>query len=73
MTGRWAAWLQAAHRRLGLSPDQFWRLTVLEWRILVGRGGAAEDALTRRELDALLAAHPALTRQKDRADDPCAG
>ena len=68
MTGRWAAWLQAAHRRLGLSPEQFWRLTVLEWRILVGRGDA--EALTRRELERLLAAHPVLTRQKDCADDP---
>ncbi len=40
---------------LGLMPDQFWRLTPMELRLMLGEG---QLALTRARLDALVAAYP---------------
>lgn len=42
--------------RLGLSPREFWRMSVTEWRAALGQG--REGALTRSELDALVKEHP---------------
>ena len=40
---------------LGLMPDQFWRLTPLELRLMLGEGDAP---LTRSRLEQLAAAYP---------------
>ena len=68
MSPRWASWLCVAHARLGLEPQAFWSLTLLEWRMLLDGDRPAAAALSRRELDARLSAHPELKR-KEREDD----
>ena len=50
----WSEMMRAA-LAVGIGPDAFWALSLKEWRMLV-RG--AEAALSRSELDALLAAYP---------------
>ena len=69
MSARWAAWLRAAHQRLGLPPEAFWALTLLEWRMLIAGVSPGGDALSRRELEALLAAHPGLSAPHRKNDD----
>lgn len=64
MSGDWAAALRFAVLRLGLTPDAFWRLTLLEWRILARAAGSGANALNRSELEALLAQHPDLRRKE---------
>lgn len=49
----WRSALRAA-LRLGLTPEDFWRLSLVEWRALTG--GAA--GLSRSELLALLERFP---------------
>ena len=53
----WPALMRAGLRGLGLSPDEFWRLTPAEFRLLLGpeRGTAP---LGRARLDELLKAYP---------------
>ena len=58
MTERWAEWLRLAHRVLRLNPDAFWALSLLEWRVLIQGESRAGTVMTRKELDALLAANP---------------
>jgi uncharacterized phage protein (TIGR02216 family) len=52
---RWSAALALA-ARLGTSPEAFWRLSIVEWRALLGVETAAP--LSRRELDTLMRDHP---------------
>jgi len=54
MTTPWPAMLRLAVS-LNIGPEAFWRLSLKEWRVLVGGGDAA---LTRAGLDALLREHP---------------
>ena len=42
---------------LRLHPDQFWRLTPAELRLMLGQGGA-DAPMNRAGLDALQAAYP---------------
>lgn len=53
----WATLIKAGLQGLGLTPEQFWRLTPGELRVMLGQGGSSA-ALTRTGLDALLAAYP---------------
>lgn len=69
MSPRWAAWLRAAHRRLGLTPEAFWALTLLEWRILIAGFSPGGGAMTRRELEALLEAHPGIAASQRKNHD----
>ena len=52
----WAAALRAG-LRLGVTPEQFWRLSPAELRIMLG-AEAAPAPLTRARLDELAAAYP---------------
>lgn len=49
----WSAWLLAANA-IGVTPAEFWRLSVKEWRALAGRA----TALAREDLDALMQRFP---------------
>lgn len=59
MTGGldWAGLMRAGLRDLRLTPEQFWRLTPQELRIMLGAEPAA-PALTRARLDELARAFP---------------
>jgi uncharacterized phage protein (TIGR02216 family) len=52
---QWALWLAQAHRALALPPEQFWRLSLREWRALNHRG---ESPMTKQEFVALAARYP---------------
>ncbi len=52
----WAALLRLAAVRLHIAPEAFWRLSVKEWAALTA--APPSMALGRRDLDALMAAHP---------------
>ncbi|MCE6961542.1 phage tail assembly chaperone [Cereibacter sphaeroides] len=52
----WPALMRAGLTGLGLSPDEFWRLTPVELRIMLGDGAA--PPLTRARLDELVRAYP---------------
>ncbi|WP_370265608.1 phage tail assembly chaperone [Hyphomonas sp.] len=56
MTAAWAERLEAAVR-LGLSPSDFWRLSVAEWRALMRAHGQATP-LGRAEFEQLSRAWP---------------
>lgn len=43
---------------LGVAPEQFWRLSVLEWRALISGLGATGPAMRRDEFDSLLGQYP---------------
>ncbi len=58
MSARWRAWLQLAVLRFGLSPSEFWALTLAEWRALTAAMPPPGDAMNRAELDRLLADYP---------------
>jgi uncharacterized phage protein (TIGR02216 family) len=47
--------LAQAHRALALPPEQFWRLSLREWRALNHRG---ESPMTKQEFVALAARYP---------------
>jgi uncharacterized phage protein (TIGR02216 family) len=64
MSRHWADALRFAVMRLGLAPDTFWRLTLLEWRALAGAQAAEAGVLRRSELEALLARYPRLSRKE---------
>ena len=53
----WAALLKAGVRGLGLQPDQFWRLTPAEFRLMLGID-AGSAPMGRSALDALSQAYP---------------
>jgi uncharacterized phage protein (TIGR02216 family) len=50
----WREWLAAA-MSLGVTPKDFWRLSVKEWRALVSPRAAP---LTRAELETLMKQYP---------------
>ncbi|QUS35156.1 rcc01693 family protein [Falsirhodobacter algicola] len=52
----WPGLMRAGLLGLGLHPDQFWRLTPLELRIMLGAEGSAP--LTRARLEELARAFP---------------
>lgn len=51
----WLAALRAASR-LGIAPAAFWRLSLIEWRAMVGFADARP--LSRRALQILMADYP---------------
>ncbi|WP_377186969.1 rcc01693 family protein [Ruegeria meonggei] len=53
----WPALMRAGLVGLRLSPEQFWRLTPVELRLMLGQG-AGMPAMNRAGLDALLSAYP---------------
>lgn len=61
----WPGLMRAGLGQLRLTPDQFWRLTPVELRMLLGIE-AAQPPLTRARLEELAAAFPDL--EKGRAD-----
>lgn len=63
----WPALMHAGLQGLRLKPWEFWALTPAELRLMLGQGGRAQGPLTRKGLDALLAAYP--DTEKDQGDD----
>lgn len=53
----WPGLLRVGLRQLGLTPDEFWRLTPAELRLMLG-SEAGVSPLTRARLDELAAAFP---------------
>lgn len=53
----WPALVRAGMLGLRLTPDQFWRLTPAELRLMLGHGGA-QAPMNRAGLEALQAAYP---------------
>jgi len=53
----WPALMRAGMQGLRLTPDQFWRLTPAELRLMLGQG-AGQAPMGRAGLDALQAAYP---------------
>jgi hypothetical protein len=51
----WSAWLALAARAFALSPREFWRLSLREWRALAA---PARVGLTRSELNTLASRFP---------------
>jgi uncharacterized phage protein (TIGR02216 family) len=43
---------------LGLKPDEFWALSVVEWRALAAAGAGPEAGLSKDSFNALCAAFP---------------
>jgi len=65
MNARWRAWLQLAVLRFGLSPPEFWALTLAEWRALAEAAApSADTAMSRAELDRLRATYPDDRRER---------
>lgn len=52
----WAVMMRLAAERFGVTPEAFWRLSLVEWRALTGRPEAA--AMTRVDLERMAAAWP---------------
>lgn len=59
----WPGLLRAGLRGLGLKPAEFWRLSPVELRIMLGAETSA-PAMTRARLDELAAAYPDLGKGK---------
>lgn len=57
----WPGLMRAGMHGLGLTPDQFWRLTPAELRIMLGAEQAVPP-LTRARLEELAAAFPDIGR-----------
>jgi len=53
----WPVLMRAGMQGLGLRPDQFWRLTPAELRLMLGQGDG-EAPMNRVGLVALQAAYP---------------
>ena len=53
----WPDLLRLGVLRLGLSPDEFWRLSLAEWRALTA-APPQDTPLSRPDLEALLALYP---------------
>lgn len=60
----WPALLRAGVRGLGLRPAQFWQLTPVELRLMLGIDGQ-NTPMDRAALDALEMAYPDENRTKD--------
>ena len=56
MSPHWGAALRLATLRLAISPEAFWRLSLVEWRALTEVPAA--PVLNRAALDALIARFP---------------
>ncbi len=63
----WPALMRAGMQGLRLTPEQFWRLTPAELRLMLGQGGA-QSPLNRSGLDALMAAWPDGARAGERGE-----
>ena len=59
----WPGLMRAGMGRLGLTPDQFWRLSPVELRIMLG-AEAAVPPLTRARLEELAAAFPDVRQER---------
>ena len=57
----WSALMRAGLSGLRLTPEQFWRLTPAELRLMLGQG-AGQSPMNRKGLEALLAAFPDKTQ-----------
>lgn len=57
----WPGLMRAGLSGLRLTPEQFWRLTPAELRLMLGQG-AGQSPMNRAGLDALLAAYPDRTK-----------
>ncbi len=64
----WPGLMRVGLGRLGLTPDQFWRLRPVELRMMLG-AEAAVPPLTRARLEELAAAHPDQGKGKDDGRD----
>lgn len=53
----WPALMRAGFRGLGLRPAEFWGLTPVELRLMLGASGA-DAPLLKDGLEALMAAYP---------------
>lgn len=59
MSPRWQAWLVFGVVRLGLSPSEFWALSLTEWLALVWAvSGPTATPISRSDLAALMAKFP---------------
>ncbi len=73
MTGRlldWPGLMRAGIGRLGLMPAEFWDLTPIELRIMLGAEQAAPP-LTRARLAELAAAFPDGVRSRNHGGNRC--
>ena len=59
----WAGLLRAGVQGLGLRPEEFWRLTPAELRLMLGAGTGAKP-MGRDRLEALLDAFPDMQQRK---------
>ncbi|GAB5436698.1 rcc01693 family protein [Falsiruegeria mediterranea] len=66
----WPALMRAGLYGLKLTPEQFWRLTPAELRLMLGQDGA-NAPLNRAGLDALLEAYP--DQKNGQRDGECDG
>jgi uncharacterized phage protein (TIGR02216 family) len=64
----WPGLMRAGLQGLGLRPDQFWRLTPVELRMMLG-ADALVPPLTRARLDELAAAYPDVKKERDHGND----
>lgn len=64
----WPGLMRAGMGDLRLTPDQFWRLSPVELRIMLG-AEAAVPPLTRARLEELAAAYPDQGKGKDHGRD----
>jgi uncharacterized phage protein (TIGR02216 family) len=64
----WPGLMRAGMARLGLRPDQFWALSPVELRIMLG-AEAAVPPLTRARLEELAAAYPDQGKGKNHGKD----
>ena len=53
----WPALVRAGFQQLRLRPEEFWRLTPVEFMVLLGRSGAAAP-IARDALERLASAFP---------------
>lgn len=63
----WADLLRAGLFGLRLTPDQFWRLTPAELRMMLGQG-AGQAPMTRSGLETLMAAWPDGPREQSKGE-----
>jgi uncharacterized phage protein (TIGR02216 family) len=64
----WPGLMRAGLRGLGLQPDQFWRLTPVELRLMLGADGMIPP-LTRGRLEELAAAYPDVRKGQGDGND----
>ncbi|TXI04145.1 MAG: phage tail assembly chaperone [Pseudorhodobacter sp.] len=64
----WPGLMRAGLGQLRLTPDQFWRLSPVELRIMLG-AEALTPPLTRARLDELAAAYPDRGKGEDHGRD----